>query len=158
MAYCGLDVHGKLIYFHNLGALVHYSIAISVCYPLRRMLYYAAFWWMVHDKLYRNIAPITKLWNNLLNCYHLLGIFSELCQSFIVCWRQTSRRYSVVKFVHSFCFGLLVFPVEPVGKLLERCLQSQQRLWPNPPQFLDTIADSIRTQQVRLRALLCICL
>lgn len=51
------------------------------------------------------------------------------------------------------CFGLIVFPVEPVGKILEKCLQSRQRLWPNPPQFLDTLADAIRTQQVRLSGL-----
>ncbi|KAG7171842.1 probable serine racemase isoform X2 [Homarus americanus] len=41
-----------------------------------------------------------------------------------------------------------VYPVEPYGKLLQRCLQSKQRMWPNPPQFIDTIADAIRTQQV----------
>ncbi|MPC15634.1 putative serine racemase [Portunus trituberculatus] len=45
------------------------------------------------------------------------------------------------------CSGLLVFPVEPAGKFLEKSLRSQERLWPNPPQFLDTIADAIRTQQ-----------
>ena len=49
-----------------------------------------------------------------------------------------------------FCSGLVVFPVEPMGKLLEQSLRSRQRMWPNPPQFLDTIADAIRTQQVRL--------
>ena len=43
-----------------------------------------------------------------------------------------------------------MFPVEPAGKFLEKSLRSQKRLWPNPPQFLDTIADAIRTQQVRV--------
>lgn len=41
-----------------------------------------------------------------------------------------------------------VIPVEPLGKQLSPCLTSGQRLWPNPPRFLDTIADSIRTQQI----------
>ncbi|XP_071512938.1 serine racemase-like isoform X2 [Panulirus ornatus] len=41
-----------------------------------------------------------------------------------------------------------VYPVEPVGKLLQKCLESKQRLWPNPPRFINTIADAIRTQQV----------
>ncbi|KAK3848914.1 hypothetical protein Pcinc_044311 [Petrolisthes cinctipes] len=41
-----------------------------------------------------------------------------------------------------------VYAVEPFGKMLEQSLKSKQRLWPNPPQFLNTIADAIRTQQV----------
>ncbi|KAK3848915.1 hypothetical protein Pcinc_044311 [Petrolisthes cinctipes] len=40
-----------------------------------------------------------------------------------------------------------VYAVEPFGKMLEQSLKSKQRLWPNPPQFLNTIADAIRTQQ-----------
>ena len=40
-----------------------------------------------------------------------------------------------------------VFAVEVKGKDLEPCLKSGKRLWPDPPQFLDTIADGIRTQQ-----------
>ncbi|XP_055345475.1 probable serine racemase isoform X2 [Paramacrobiotus metropolitanus] len=40
-----------------------------------------------------------------------------------------------------------VCPVEPVGKDLQRCLSSGQRLWPNPPQFLPTLAEGIRMQQ-----------
>ena len=43
---------------------------------------------------------------------------------------------------------LIVYPVEPTGKELGPCLEAKQRLWPNPPQFIDTVADSIRTQQV----------
>lgn len=42
-----------------------------------------------------------------------------------------------------------VVSVEPEGKELGRCLVAQERLWSDPPQFLSTIADSIRTQQVR---------
>ena len=42
-----------------------------------------------------------------------------------------------------------VFAVEPQGKNLSECLQSRERLWPNPPQFLNTIAEGIMTQQVR---------
>jgi len=30
---------------------------------------------------------------------------------------------------------------------MEQCLRSGEREWPNPPQFLDTIAESIRMQQ-----------
>uniref|UniRef100_A0A2P2I1X6 Serine racemase n=1 Tax=Hirondellea gigas TaxID=1518452 RepID=A0A2P2I1X6_9CRUS len=41
-----------------------------------------------------------------------------------------------------------VFAVEPEGKLLGRCLAAKQRLWSSPPQYLDTIADAIRSQQV----------
>ncbi|XP_055957575.1 serine racemase isoform X2 [Patella vulgata] len=44
--------------------------------------------------------------------------------------------------------GIKVFAVEPEGKILEKCLTSGERLWPNPPQYLDTIADGIRLQQV----------
>ncbi|XP_076040662.1 serine racemase-like isoform X1 [Oratosquilla oratoria] len=41
-----------------------------------------------------------------------------------------------------------VYPVEPKGKELQMCLENKKRLWPNPPAFLSTIADAIRTQQV----------
>jgi len=41
-----------------------------------------------------------------------------------------------------------VVAVEPTGKELLRCLQTKERLWENPPQFLDTIAEGIKTQQV----------
>ena len=44
----------------------------------------------------------------------------------------------------------LVFAVEPNGKGLQKCLESKQRLWENPPKFLSTVADSIRIQQVRI--------
>jgi len=43
-----------------------------------------------------------------------------------------------------------VIPVEPIGKGLGACLEAKQRLWSNPPKFLDTFADSIRTQQTGL--------
>ena len=32
--------------------------------------------------------------------------------------------------------------------MLERCLRSGEREWPQPPQFLQTIADGIRLQQL----------
>jgi len=41
-----------------------------------------------------------------------------------------------------------VIAVEPRGKDLWRNLEARQRLWSNPPQFLDTIAEGIKTQQV----------
>lgn len=41
-----------------------------------------------------------------------------------------------------------VIAVEPTGKDLSPSLKAGQRLWPNPPQFLDTIAEGIKTQQV----------
>jgi len=41
-----------------------------------------------------------------------------------------------------------VIAVEPVGKNLGECLESKSRLWSNPPQFLNTIAEGIMTQQV----------
>lgn len=30
---------------------------------------------------------------------------------------------------------------------MEQCLKSGEREWPNPPQFLDTIAEAIKLQQ-----------
>ncbi len=42
----------------------------------------------------------------------------------------------------------LVIAVEPVGKELGKCLKAKERLWPDPPQFLNTIAEGIKTQQV----------
>ena len=36
---------------------------------------------------------------------------------------------------------------EPKGKELEPCLKAKQRLWSNPPQFVDTIAEGIKMQQ-----------
>ena len=32
--------------------------------------------------------------------------------------------------------------------MLEECLRSGERLWPNPPQFLNTIAEGIKLQQL----------
>lgn len=60
-----------------------------------------------------------------------------------------------------------VILVQPEGKMLEKCLQvhnyfahscqhvpliflsvqAKERLWPNPPQFLNTLAEGIKTQQ-----------
>ena len=41
-----------------------------------------------------------------------------------------------------------VVAVEPQGKQLKQSLQQKERLWPNPPQFLNTMAEGIKTQQV----------
>ena len=40
-----------------------------------------------------------------------------------------------------------VIIVEPKGKELEPCLKAKQRLWSDPPQFVDTIAEGIKMQQ-----------
>ena len=37
--------------------------------------------------------------------------------------------------------------VEPAGKELGPCLRAGQRLWPQPPRFLQTLADGCATQQ-----------
>ena len=34
-----------------------------------------------------------------------------------------------------------VIGVEPEGKDLEKCIRAKERLWTDPPQFLDTIAE-----------------
>ena len=44
--------------------------------------------------------------------------------------------------------SLKVILVEPVGKNLSECLKSGERKWPDPPQFLNTIAEGIKTQQL----------
>ena len=31
---------------------------------------------------------------------------------------------------------------------MEQCLKSGEREWPNPPQFIDTIAEAIKLQQL----------
>ena len=41
-----------------------------------------------------------------------------------------------------------VILVEPKGKDLGPCLRSGERLWPNPPRLLRTVAEGIRTQQM----------
>merc|ERR1719391_1662875 len=41
-----------------------------------------------------------------------------------------------------------VIAVEPEGKELFKSLKQKERLWDNPPQFLNTIAEGIKTQQV----------
>ncbi|KAK7474457.1 hypothetical protein BaRGS_00034279 [Batillaria attramentaria] len=41
-----------------------------------------------------------------------------------------------------------VFIVSPKGKMLEECFKTGKRLWPEPPQYLDTLADAIRLQQL----------
>ena len=38
--------------------------------------------------------------------------------------------------------------MEPEGKNLQASLGARARLWSDPPQFLDTIAEGIMTQQV----------
>nr|WBB44918.1 serine racemase [Chrysogorgia stellata] len=40
-----------------------------------------------------------------------------------------------------------VFAVEPTGKDLAPSLKSRQRLWPDPPRYLTTVADALRHQQ-----------
>jgi len=40
-----------------------------------------------------------------------------------------------------------VLAVEPLGKQLRPCLESGQRLWSDPPSFINTIAEGIMTQQ-----------
>lgn len=44
-----------------------------------------------------------------------------------------------------------VFIVEPEGKMCEKCLRTGRRLWPETPQFLDTIADGLIIQQLGTR-------
>jgi len=41
-----------------------------------------------------------------------------------------------------------VVAVEPEGKNLQNCIDAKERLWENPPQFLNTIAEGIKTQQL----------
>ncbi len=41
-----------------------------------------------------------------------------------------------------------IIAVEPLGKNLGPCLKAKKRLWSDPPQFIDTIAEGIMTQQV----------
>ncbi|ESO97770.1 hypothetical protein LOTGIDRAFT_208911 [Lottia gigantea] len=43
--------------------------------------------------------------------------------------------------------NIKVYAVEPEGKILEKSLRAEEMLWPNPPQYLNTIADGIRLQQ-----------
>ncbi|KAL5016660.1 hypothetical protein ScPMuIL_006249 [Solemya velum] len=50
-----------------------------------------------------------------------------------------------------------IFVVEPKGKNLEACLRSGERLWPNPPQFVDTIAEGIRIQQLGMNTFPILC-
>lgn len=44
--------------------------------------------------------------------------------------------------------SIKIILVEPVGKDLAECLKTGERKWPNPPQFLNTIAEGIKTQQL----------
>ncbi|XP_062518824.1 uncharacterized protein LOC134193965 [Corticium candelabrum] len=41
-----------------------------------------------------------------------------------------------------------IFAAEPAGKDLEVSLRAGERLWPEPPRHLETIADGLRTQQL----------
>ena len=44
--------------------------------------------------------------------------------------------------------GCKILPVEAKGKGLQPCLKAKDRsLWPEPPRFVDTIAEGIKTQQ-----------
>lgn len=45
-------------------------------------------------------------------------------------------------------YNCRVYAIEPEGKELQKNLESKERLWPDPPQFLETIADSIRIEQL----------
>ncbi|XP_022344490.2 serine racemase-like [Crassostrea virginica] len=47
--------------------------------------------------------------------------------------------------------AIKVFIVEPEGKMCEMCLKTGKRLWPETPQFLDTIADGLIVQQLGKR-------
>jgi len=38
-----------------------------------------------------------------------------------------------------------------MGKELGPCLKAKERLWQNPPQFIDTMAEGIKTQQVIIK-------
>ncbi|XP_076106035.1 serine racemase-like isoform X1 [Mytilus galloprovincialis] len=44
--------------------------------------------------------------------------------------------------------NIKIFMVEPQGKMAEESLRSGKRLWPNPPQFIDTIAEGLMSQQL----------
>ena len=44
--------------------------------------------------------------------------------------------------------SIKIILVQPVGKNLSECLKAGERKWSNPPQFLNTIAEGIRNQQV----------
>ena len=55
----------------------------------------------------------------------------------------------MILFLIFVCIFFKVFAVEPKGKELQPCLKSKKRLWSNPPQFINTIAEGIMTQQVR---------
>ena len=53
--------------------------------------------------------------------------------------------------------NLKVVLVTPQGKMLEECLSSGERKWPDPPQFLDTIAEGIKTQQLGMKTFPILC-
>ncbi|XP_060590782.1 probable serine racemase isoform X2 [Ruditapes philippinarum] len=44
--------------------------------------------------------------------------------------------------------SIKIFVVEPDGKELEKCLRAGTRLWPNPPCFVNTLAEGIKIQQL----------
>ena len=39
--------------------------------------------------------------------------------------------------------NIRIFACVPEGKMLEECLQTEKRLWPEPPQFLKTKCEGI---------------
>ncbi|CAF0903381.1 unnamed protein product [Didymodactylos carnosus] len=43
--------------------------------------------------------------------------------------------------------NIRIYACVPEGKMLSECLKSCERLWPNPPAFLNTKAEAIRLQQ-----------
>ncbi len=53
--------------------------------------------------------------------------------------------------------GCKVIVVEPEGKELGPCLRAKRRLWQDPPQFVDTIAEGIRLQQLGHRTFPIVC-
>ncbi|XP_052074734.1 probable serine racemase [Mytilus californianus] len=53
--------------------------------------------------------------------------------------------------------NIKIFMVEPKGKMAEKSLRSGKRWWPNPPQFIDTIADGLMSQQLGILTFPIIC-
>lgn len=39
--------------------------------------------------------------------------------------------------------NIRIYACVPEGKMLEECLKEEERLWPNPPQFLQTKCEGI---------------
>ncbi|UJR29758.1 hypothetical protein I4U23_017306 [Adineta vaga] len=43
--------------------------------------------------------------------------------------------------------NIRIYACVPEGKMLEECLKEEKRLWPEPPQFLQTKCEACRSQQ-----------